>query len=95
MTDQFSGNGGHDHVSMFAALHQRSIPSTESDLSIPGFLHNGLGQVFLALLQDPGGFGRVSIGMGGLNQHASRPFVAGTGQWPDPTAAATGSFAGR
>jgi len=79
---------------MFATLHQRSIASTESDLSIPGFLHNGLGQVFLALLQDAGGFGRVSIGMSRFDQHASCPLVSGTGERSDSSSVAAGSFAG-
>ncbi|KXS52628.1 MAG: hypothetical protein AWU57_2986 [Marinobacter sp. T13-3] len=79
---------------MFTSLHQRSIASAQPDLSIPGFLNNGLGQVFLALLQDPRGFGRVSVGMSRFDQHASCSLVSGTGEWSDSSQVAAGSFAG-
>lgn len=94
VADQLSGDSGHHHISMFTSMHQRSIASAESDLRIPGFLHNGRGQVFLALLQDPRGFGRVTTGMGGLDQHAPCPLVPGTGERSDSSSVAAGSFAG-
>lgn len=51
MTDQFPGDGGDHHVPVFSALHQGSITSAQPDLGISGLFHNGLGQIFLALLK--------------------------------------------
>src|ERR1700675_291237 len=76
---EFAGDRNDRDILVFALRHHSSIPSTQTQLCVPGSIDNHLGHALMTLLNLGAHFGRMPITPGGLDQQLSRKRIARLG----------------
>jgi hypothetical protein len=92
---QFSGDGDHHPMGVFAACDQLSIAFAQPHLSLPTDSLDGLGQLFEPQLEMPADFGRIPVGPGAFDQGTAGVRVAGLGDRSLAAVVSRGVFRGR
>jgi hypothetical protein len=91
---QFTGNGHHDLIRVFASCPQLSIALTPSPWRFPAEVLDGFGWLFEPQVSMPPDVSRVARGLGPFDQGPTGMGIPGCGQGPLPASLATGVFRG-
>jgi hypothetical protein len=92
---QFSGDGDHDVIGVFATRPELPVPCTQSHLRLPTDVLDTFGEFFQAALQMAAHVGRIAIRPGPFDQGTAGMHVAGCCDAALATPFSTGIFGRR